>query len=156
MNMKLIIPLAVAIMVGGQVRAQDEHQWNVVLKVVDDAGEPVAGATASVYYDVPRNSHDLGKIVGSTDTNGLFTASHLDRTYGLRFRVEKSGYYSFDMTEDFHGVFTSEKLDRNMTVVLKKIGNQIAMYAKWVQFEPRVSKKPGGHLSFLPTPWAMT
>jgi hypothetical protein len=53
--------------------AQTKHEWKVTLKVVDDAGQPVTDANASVAYYTNRMG---ASIKGLTDTNGIFTASH--------------------------------------------------------------------------------
>jgi hypothetical protein len=132
MIMKKNICLMLVVAATVCVRAQDTREWNALLKVVDDAGQPVSGADVSIFYDVPPQleSTDSGKITGLTDTNGLFAASHHDQTYGLRFLVRKTGYYSDDLYKDFHGVFTPGNLNPNLTLLLKKIGHPIAMYAK--------------------------
>jgi hypothetical protein len=145
--MKYIISLMLAMAVGGRVQAQDFHDWKVNFKIIDDAGQPIQGAEATVFYDrmaMPDNSIDPGKITGLTDATGAFMASHHDTTYGLRFRVQKDGYYSTDWTEDFHRVFSPEKLNRNLNLVLKKIGKPIAMYAKSVNLGMPVFEKPAG------------
>ena len=147
--MKYIICLMLAIIVGGRIQAQDFHDWKVSFKITDESGQPIQGAEATVFYDrmaMPDNSIDPGKIIGLTDANGAFIASHHDRTYGLRFRVQKDGYYSTDIEEDFHRVFSPEKLNRNLNLVLKKIGKPIGMYAKYIiSIEFPTFNKPIGY-----------
>ncbi len=115
-------------------QAQEIHQWKAAFNVSDDSGSPVSGANVSVFYDVaPRDvSTDSGKITGLTDANGAFAASRTDKTVRLRFLVQKAGYYSTDIFDDFHGRFTPEHLNRDLTIMLKKIANPVAMYAKSV------------------------
>ena len=137
--MKKIVCLMLLVAFTGFTQAQNFHDWHANFRIIDDAGLPVNKAAVTVFYDAPplsETSKDTGKITGLTDTNGVFTATHRDETYGLRFAVEKSGYYPIDINEDFHGVFSPEKLNRNMTLVLKKIVKPIAMYGKWVQRWP--------------------
>jgi hypothetical protein len=119
-------------------QAQDTHQWKAAFTVVDDSGSPLRGANVSVFYDVaPRDTPtDSGKIIGVTDAGGEFAASHTDKTFRLRFLVQKAGYYSTDIKDDFHGLFTPEHLNRDLTIVLKKIANPIPMYAKWIDTSP--------------------
>jgi hypothetical protein len=119
-------------------QAQDIHQWRAAFTVTDDSGNWLPAAKVSVFYDVPPQnaSNESGKITGLTDANGLFTASHEDKTFRLRFLIQKSGYYSTDIKDDFHGAFTPEHLNRDVTIVLKKITNPIPMYAKWVDTWP--------------------
>ena len=122
------------------------HDWKAHFKIVDDSGQPLKGAAVTVFYDaMSQNTNvDLGKVMGLTDVNGVFTASHHNRTYGLRFLVEKDGYYSTDINDDFHGVFSQEKLNRNLNLTLKKIVKPIAMYGKSVNLGMPVFDKPAG------------
>jgi len=146
--MKYIICLMLAMSVGARVQAQDFHDWKVNFKIVDETGQPIQGAEATVFYDrmaMPDKSIDPGKISGLTDAAGVFMASHHDKTYGLRFRVQKDGFYSTDWTEDFHRVFSPEKLNLNLNLMLKKIAKPIAMYAKWVNENPPFLGQPIGY-----------
>lgn len=122
-----------AVVFTGFAQAQDFHDWKANFRIINDAGLPIKGASVTVFYDAPplsETSKDTGKITGLTDTDGMFMATHHDQTYGLRFLVQKDGYYSTDIQDDFHGVFSPEKLNRNLNLVLKKIVKPIAMYAK--------------------------
>jgi hypothetical protein len=114
-------------------QAQDTHQWRAAFTVIDDSGSPLSGANISVFYDVaPRDtSSDSGKITGVTDASGAFAASHTDKTFRLRFLVQKAGYYSTDIKDDFHGRFKPEHLNRELTIILKKVAHPIPMYAKF-------------------------
>ena len=142
--MKKIICLILAIVVTGYGRAQDIHEWKAALKVIDDAGQPVNRASVSIFYDATEGLTDSGRITGQTDTNGLFKISHKDKTYGLRFLIQKTGHYTFELNEDFHGVFTQEKLNRDLTIVLKKITQPTAMYVRHAQIEIPTVDKPIG------------
>ena len=137
-----IAPIAFAICAW----AQDAHQWEALLNIVDDNGGPVAGADVSVFYDVPPalQGKDPGRINGLTDSNGVFTASNDDNTYSLRFLVQKSGYYADDLFNDFHGVFSSENLNPHLTLALKKVVNPIPMYAKLLNTHVPALDKPVG------------
>jgi hypothetical protein len=114
-------------------QAQDTHQWEAAFHVSDEDGSPVNAAEIHVFYDVPirDTSPNAGKITGITDAGGTFIASHTDTTYGLRFLVQKTGYYSTDIQDDFHGRFTPEHLNHDLTIILKKIAHPIPMYAKF-------------------------
>jgi len=86
--MKTLLSTILLAMSVGCASAQTEpaHEWKVTLKVVDDTGHAVAGAEVWVNYLTNR-------FIGLTDTNGIFTASHLDHSVQLAFHAEKSGYY---------------------------------------------------------------
>jgi hypothetical protein len=119
-------------------QAQDTHQWKAAFIVINDAGNPLEGANVSVLYDVPPlgGSTDSGKIAGVTDADGKFSATHADKTLGLSFVVEKSGYYPTVIKDDFQGLFAPERLNRNLIITLKRVANPIPMYAKWIDTSP--------------------
>ena len=100
--------------------------WKATLKVVDDDGNSVAGAKAVVGYLFTN------QIVGLTDTNGIFIASHRDKSFGLGFVVTKNGYYQTRQEYDmgFSEQYNEAKWHPTLTMVLRKIGNPIPMYAK--------------------------
>lgn len=132
--MKPNVCLMLVFALAGCVHAQDFHDWKTNFRIVDETDQPLKDAAITVFYDAMSQDTnvDSGKVTGFTDANGVFTASHHDRTYGLRFFVEKTGYYSTDINDDFHGVFSPAKLNRNLNLVLKKIGKPIPMYAKQI------------------------
>jgi hypothetical protein len=125
--MKKIIVL-VSVLTAISINAQSdlqEHQWSATLKIVDDFGMPVEEAKVKIGYDMSTNL-----IVGLTDTNGIFKASHFGRSVDLSFQIEKLGYYL--TRTDYHLGFNykPEKWNPIETIVLRKIGNPIPMYAK--------------------------
>src|SRR5688500_16676080 len=95
---RLVCLVSVMIAAGG-VRAQDigARQWVITLTTIDDAGLPVTNAQATVFHSVrtlPDEEARHEKIIGATDANGTFTASHSNTVSSLlRLRVEKPGYY---------------------------------------------------------------
>ena len=102
--------------------------WKVTLKVVDDAAQPVSGAKVVVGYMFTN------QITGLTDRNGVFVASHRDKSFGLGFLVTKEGYY---MTRREYEMGWAYQYDKNKakwnpmeTIVLRKFGNPIPMYAR--------------------------
>ncbi len=110
----------------------------VTLRVVDESGKPIAGASAGVTFNYGGTWTDPGKFVGAkglTDTNGYFSAS--GRTeWGIAYGARQSGYYR---TTGLKYIFREPKLGRwqpwnpELKVVLKKIGQPTAMYAKRVE-----------------------
>jgi hypothetical protein len=63
----------------------------------------VEGAKTTVYYLMTN------EIVGLTDTNGIFKASHHDGSENLGFLAEKSGYYSFRIMYHMGRTYKPEK-----------------------------------------------
>jgi hypothetical protein len=124
--------------------------WNATLKIIGEDGQPISNADISIFYTIPPmvfpddSGKYNGKISGITDANGLFSATHIDRSGELRFQIHKVGYYSSDRIYRLDEPEQNSD-DRNisLTLVLKKIGNPIPMYAKWVNFEPPAFKKTG-------------
>jgi len=135
MIMKRFITLMLLLLATNCVFAQsnvDEHQWKATLKVVDEAGSPVAGAGVKVGYYTNNTSVD---ITGTTDANGIFVASHTTSTfnyieYGLAFVVEKDGYYETRLNCELGIPYDSTKWNPTVSLLLKRVGKPIAMYAK--------------------------
>jgi hypothetical protein len=119
-----------------------QYEWKVTLKVVDETGQPVAGAKASVGY----YSHSTpASIDGLTDTNGLFGASHSAHSGLLGFSAEKAAYYTTrEPSYDLGFTYDTVKWNPTQTIVLKKIGRPIPMYAKRLNTHVPVLDKPMG------------
>ena len=118
------------------------HQWSVTLKVVDEGGTPVFGAHASVGYFA--NSQPAS-FDGLTDSNGIFSASYSAKSDldELGFEANKSGFYTTRIGRMLFPPYDPVKWDIVQTLIIKKIGKPIPMYAKWVRSEPVVFKKTG-------------
>jgi len=106
------------------------YPWSVAVKVQDDTAQPISGAEVHIGY------MQTNQIVGFTDSNGVFVASHVDKALALGFIVKKEGYYSDYLRYNLFmpGQFDDAKVAANrnatQTLVLRKIGNPVAMYAK--------------------------
>jgi hypothetical protein len=119
-----------------------KHEWKVTLKVVDEAGNPISAASASVgYFSKSRPA----SINGLTDTNGVFTASHSAYSGLLGYTAEKIGYYTTrEPSCDLGFTYDPIKWNPTQTIILKKIGEPIPMYARKVQIEIPETNKPVG------------
>ena len=119
-----------------------EHEWNVTLKVVDESGQPVAAAKASVGY---FSKSQPKSIDGLTDTNGIFRASHRAYSGILGFTAEKAGFY-ITREPSYELGFTYDQVKWNPTqvIILKKIGKPIPMYVRKAQIEIPTVDKPIG------------
>lgn len=104
------------------------------IKVVDELGNPIEGAKASIGFQLSKGFMEQGiKDVsesGVTGSDGIFSASH--RTaIDIAFGAEKQGYYK--SYGEYH--FTTSKIGRwqpwnpEFKLVLRKIGNPVPMYA---------------------------
>jgi hypothetical protein len=128
------------------------HPWTATIKVVDENGQPVAGTTVAVWFYVqpPTGQPEASdKVEGLTDTNGIFKISHASTgSISLTFQANKTGYYSTTKGHEF-ATFNDndpQKWDPNETLLLKKIGKPIAMYAKSItSIEFPVFNKPIGY-----------
>jgi hypothetical protein len=153
--MKTVIYLILSILTASCALAQtnaDEHEWKATLKVVDENGSPVAKASVKVGYYIKNTSVD---IEGMTDTNGIFVADRIASTfnyveYALAFVVEKEGYYETRSKCDLGLPFDASKWNPTVTLVLKKNGRPIAMYAKRINSltVPEFNKAIGYDLMF--------
>jgi len=160
--MKTLICLFLVLTSSDCVFAQPEitgAPWSVTLKLVDDNGQPIDGAHASVGYHItppPGKVVDgyresSAKIEGLTDSNGVFSASHSDASWSLGFDVRKPRYYSTHVNYDlflpgqFDSATVTENRNPTLTLVLKMIGDPIPMYARIVESGPPVSDKPIGY-----------
>jgi hypothetical protein len=123
------------------VYAQTKHEWRVTLRVVDDAGLPVTAANAGVGYYTNRAS---ASIEGLTDTNGVFIASHLSYGGELGFAVQKAGYYTTRETYILGFTYDPTKWNPYQTMILRKIGKPIPMYAQRARIEIPELDKPIG------------
>jgi len=106
-----------------------QHQWHVTLNVVDENGNPVFGANASIGYFVHSQS---ATIDGLTDANGIFSARHSAESdlNELGFEANKTGFYTTRMGYMLYPPYDPAKWDTTETLTLKRIGNPTAMYAK--------------------------
>jgi hypothetical protein len=142
--MKTIISLIITVVAIGCSQAQlstaPTPKWKVTLKVVDDTGKPVANAKASV-------GDGSNQITGFTDTNGIFIASHRDKSYGLGFSVTKDVFYTTRQTYEMGWAYQYNEAKWNPTIdiVLNRIVKPISMYAKSVNLSMPIFDKPAGY-----------
>lgn len=128
--------------------------WVATVTVIDENDIPIANANVEISYYIkpPSGKGEAGeKIESLTDTNGIFTAGHEDTgSSGLSFRISKTGYY---LTTHGHELYQPGQFDDktvaanrhpNLTLVLKKIGKPIPMYARKVHIEAPKTNKPVG------------
>ena len=123
------------------------HQWTATVKVIGEDGDPIVGANVAVSYTIlpqPSNPNqpEYGEIKGMTDTNGIFSASHTDSSLGLAIIAEKSDYYTTHIGHQFY--FDEKNRHPTFTLLLKKIGKPIAMYAKKEEAKMPKENEPVG------------
>jgi hypothetical protein len=122
------------------------HQWTATVKVIGEDGNPIAGANVAVSYDIPAtpgaDQPRFGKIKGVTDDNGVFIASHTDSSWDLGVVVEKAGYYVTHSGYQFY--YDEKRRHPSFTLLLKKIGKPIPMYAKRLNTNVPALDKPVG------------
>ena len=127
----------VTLTVGSACGQDAKPSWRATLKVIDKAGEPVAGATVVVSYYVhpPPGQSEAGDMIqGMTDVTGTFTASQTNTgSIGLSFQASKPGYYTTTKGHEFARFKDNDpaKWNPNETLALKKCVNPIPMYAKF-------------------------
>lgn len=123
------------------------HFWTATVKVIGEDGGPIVGADVSVQYSVPTTPESdqptFREINGLTDTSGMFTTSHSDSSLDLGATAKKAGFYSAHIGYQFY--FDEKRRHPSFTLVLKKVGNPIAMYAKHVENGPPAFNEPVGY-----------
>jgi hypothetical protein len=114
-------------------------EWKAVVKVVDEAGQPVEGANVTVGYYVTPPSGDPTRIAtdakrGATDTNGVFSTSGRGGSTDLFFGASKEGYYHSHLEHEFTKFKANDpaKWNPNVTLLLKRVGKPTPMYARGV------------------------
>ena len=118
------------------------HEWKVTVKVVDETGQPIADAKTGVGY---FSKSQPASIDGLTDTNGLFKASHFAYSGLLGFSAEKTGYYITRLPSyDLGFTYDPAKWNLSETIVLKKIGKPIPMYARKKEMKLQIEDQPIG------------
>jgi hypothetical protein len=149
--MNKIICLILTAVAAGCVQAQNFQEWKVTLKAVDDDGQLVTNAQAWVAYGIPLSAQsaqqpkDWDKVEGLTDDNGIFVAEHQDTgSYSLGIHIRKAGYYPTDHVYDLGAAYKLEIWHPSLTMVLKKIGKPIAMYAKKEEAKMPKENEPVG------------
>jgi hypothetical protein len=159
--MKTFTYLILTFLIGGCAFAQPEitgAKWNVTVKVTDENGQPVPGAQVSIGYHAKRKFGQSeaeyrlnpAQLEGQTDTNGIFSASHTDTSWTIRIGVQKAGYYSSDISHQLYmpGQVGEQAVEasRNaaLTLVLKRIGDPIPMYAVQAHAILQQEDKPMG------------
>jgi hypothetical protein len=108
---------------------QTNYEWKATMKVVDELGNPMAGVTADIGYFT--NSQPANAL-GFTDTNGIFSLSHSveESLAEVGFQADKTGYYSISVDRSLGPDYDPAKWTFTQTMVLKKVGKPIGMYAK--------------------------
>lgn len=125
--MKQIISLFLTAIVINHACAQTEHEWHATLRVIDETNALIVGANAGIGY----YTNSVGTSAdGLTDTNGVFSTSH--RSYGgiLGFTAEKAEYYTTRLSYKVPFTYDAARWNPTQTIVLRKIGKPIPMYAK--------------------------
>jgi hypothetical protein len=150
----LALPILINLHVFGQATTLPApfgpHLWTANVKVIGEDGNPITGADVTVSYDFLSASGQSGKgiswdeIKGLTDIDGMFSVSHTDTSFDLGITGKKSGYYTTHIGYQFY--FDEKKWHPTFTLMLKKIGKPIPMYAKFITYiKFPVFNKPIGY-----------
>lgn len=113
---------------------------NVKLQVLDDNTHPVSNAKVDIGFLL---SHGGNRFSGLTDSNGYIEASEYG-VFGQKIHISKDAYYD-TKTRTGYG-------DQNLTLLLRKKKNPIAMYAKHFKEKIPVNDKKVG-FDFIGGDW---
>ena len=130
----LIIILAVVIMLAGLSGVFGRSLALITLRVVDEKGDPVQNAKVGVGFMIyTKGGWDSTQIeeTGRSDKKGLFSASAISDD-NLGFTINKEGYYQSSGNFKFkeHSFGRWQPWNPEITVVLRKIGKTVPMYAR--------------------------
>jgi len=128
--------------------AAEYPEAKITLKVVDESGNTVTGANASVTFEIPKGTEQGSKNVqvkGSTDISGNFSASGSTIT-SVAYGVSKEGFYKSTGEYNFEKRNSGrwEPWNPEVKVVLRKIEKPVPMYAREFRLELPISDKPVG------------
>jgi hypothetical protein len=145
---RLFIVLIVTISTSSCYKEIDLPDAQLSLRVSDESGKPIEGATARISFEVTGKPDVVGSG-GVTDSNGYFTASH-NTTGETGFSVEKDGYYRSEGGMNFHSSSGGkwEPWNPAINVVLRKIENPVPMYARDTQMSPLRVPVVGKNIGF--------
>src|SRR6266404_266487 len=149
---KKIISLAILTVLVGCSYSQSTNSgkpWKATVKVIDEAGQPVDGADVTIGYYVPPPEDEtiaLGSTKGKSDANGFFSASGQTRSVDLLFGAGKDGYYRSHLDHELGAPYQYDpvKWSPEVTLVLRKIGQPIPMYAKREEAKVQKENEPVG------------
>ena len=94
------------------------NYFNGDIQVIDAESAPIAGATVTIISTQTNPAYYIGDISGSTDSNGIFSATGSSTT-GTTLTIEADGYTTYT------GPLVSTEYDYGMTVVLSQGGKKI-------------------------------
>lgn len=121
----------------------------LTLRVIDQGGEPIDGASVFMTFEEPTPAFGAGQAIpakGLTNASGEFTGEgHSFDTKGGQ--AEKAGFYITQATPFKFEKSVEKKWqpwNPTVDVVLKKIINPIAMYARRVEVQLPVLDNPVG------------
>jgi hypothetical protein len=123
-------------LVAGQVTELELHLstgGSVEGRVVDDAGEAIAGATVSALVSAPRGRSDYGHRETETDEKGAFSLDHLPAET-ITIRADREGLLQSPM----HHVEIGEKKQVTGVELVLRRGGTIAGVLHWPDGEPAV------------------
>lgn len=140
----------IAALCSAHAQSLDVPSWSATVKVVDDLGQPVDAAQITIGYYVappPGQTIATSSIKGETDTNGIFAASGRTGSTDLFFGANKDGYYNAHLDYELAELKRKDtaKWNPTITLLLKKIGAPVPLYAKHVQNGPPIFNKAVGY-----------
>jgi hypothetical protein len=104
----------------------------VTIKVVDEEGQPMAGANVGVGFENSKNwQTQVTGQTGTSDADGKFSAQGGCNGH-ISYGADMNRYYDCNYVYDFKkaGLLGWEPRNPELTVVLRKIGKQVPMYAR--------------------------
>ncbi len=116
----------------------------LVLKVVNEDGQPLEGARVSLRFQGGGLEKD--RTTGETDKNGIFGASGMSNDGSTGGGVDKDGYYKSVFHHDFYVTHFGmwQPWGKELTVVMRPVVNPVPMYVRDTHFKIPVKNQEVG------------
>lgn len=126
------------------VTASCQESRTVKVTVTEEDGTPIEGAQVSVWYMGYRPG-ESEEDKGNTDASGVFTANGTP-LLRMEATISKEGYYTSRSGR------LSRKIDHDVSFILRRVKNPIALHAKKTSLKLPLLEKPCGY-DFLLGDW---
>lgn len=122
----------------------------ITIRVVDETGKTVEGARVGIGFADNSQRHETS-VDGITNSEGLFSGS-AKCNGNVGYNVTKSGYYmsigEYSFNYEKKGIIRWEPWNPNVTIMLRKIENQVPMYARDTEVSTLIIPVTGKDVGF--------
>jgi hypothetical protein len=120
----------------------------MTVRVISEQGEPISDATVAIRFREAVTFNKNAWSTGKTDSKGIYVSEGRHNDMRLNASVGKEGFYGSGTSWIVFNDIVLGKLqpwNPVAEVILRPIGNPVALYAKRVQTEIPVLERPCGY-----------